>query len=247
MWRGNREGWQREARGVSQGPWERREASPRLLHQTAQFLLHSWIMKSLSRVWFFVIPWTVAYQAPFGLSQFVMSLCNLPVNQYDQAAAYQGRVEEQAAPWEGIVLTLALFRTAGEWRVVLCFHFLLDFSSSSDNVPLQCLRRLLLPTTLLFRHRRDSVSENQIGRGLEMFLKDYVPLVFPTLIQISSCKESRKNSQGAWSFPSCQPVGRQGTSSACGKLSPRCQWVWAWVFGPSPAPAKYLPGGHIST
>lgn len=78
---------------MSQGPRERREASPRRLHETAQFLtLHDL----------------------FGLSQFVMSLCNLPVNQRDQGAAYQGRVEEQAASWEGIVLTLTLFRTAGE-------------------------------------------------------------------------------------------------------------------------------------
>lgn len=78
---------------MSQGPRERREASPRCLHETAQFLT----LHDLS-----------------GLSQFVMSLCNLPVNQRDQAAVYQGRVEEQAAPGEGIVLTLTLFRTAGE-------------------------------------------------------------------------------------------------------------------------------------
>ena len=104
-----------------------------------------------------------------------MSLCNLPVNRRDQAAAYRARVEEQAAPREGIVSTLALSRTAGERRAVLCFCFLLDFSSSSDTVPLQCLHRPLLQPP----YSSDTAETQSVRIRLEVVWKCFLKTMFP--------------------------------------------------------------------
>lgn len=149
-------------------PEEKERHPHRLLHEGAQFL--------------------ILYD-PSGLSQFVMSLCNLPLNQCDQAVAYQGRAEEQVAPWEGTVYhghCLELLVYGKQSSASVSF---LSFYSLQKTQPLSaCTGGRSQPPCSLNTTETKSVRTRSEGvwKG---FLKPLFPSAFPALIQIHSCKE----------------------------------------------------------